>query len=198
MQQITVNLDDSEMAALQAMAQASHSAPEDIVVSRIKAIVALFRGDAKPFEIYACKGLSTKPALPWSAPVNLVYYVLPENSSEKQQALKGYENALQWMRVAELDKSWMLTVDPLLCVHAGYKFQRMYYCVGGKVRAETTANANDPIVGAGPNASTDAALVARRAARRAALKGSQGIWEGEPGKPKDGVKYQEEMRAEWQ
>jgi hypothetical protein len=38
---------------------------------------------------------------------------------------------------------------------------------------------------------------ARRAQRLAVLQGSSGIWPGEPGKPKDGVYYQEEMRSEW-
>ncbi|NRR33172.1 hypothetical protein HSX11_23655 [Oxalobacteraceae bacterium] len=37
----------------------------------------------------------------------------------------------------------------------------------------------------------------RRRARLAALMPSNGIWAGEPNKPKDGVVYQEEMRAEW-
>ena len=99
MRQITVNLEDGEMAALLAMAQASRTAPEDIVASHIKAFIALIHG---------------------------------------------------------------------------------------------------PIADAEPNVVADVELAARRAARKAALMGSQGIWEGEPGKPKDGVKYQEEMRAEWQ
>ncbi|NGZ83369.1 hypothetical protein [Duganella aceris] len=38
---------------------------------------------------------------------------------------------------------------------------------------------------------------ARRQARLRALAPSSGIWDGDPDKPKDGVAYQEEMRAEW-
>lgn len=49
---------------------------------------------------------------------------------------------------------------------------------------------------AGPD-DADAAKHARRSARLAALAPSSGIWTGEPNKPKDGVAYQEEMRAEW-
>lgn len=38
---------------------------------------------------------------------------------------------------------------------------------------------------------------ARRLARIAALLPSSGIWAGEAGTMKDGVAYQEKMRAEW-
>jgi hypothetical protein len=37
----------------------------------------------------------------------------------------------------------------------------------------------------------------RCAARLAVLQGSFGIWKGEPGKPKDGLFYEQELRAEW-
>lgn len=43
----------------------------------------------------------------------------------------------------------------------------------------------------------DSAKKARRSARLAALAPSSGIWAGEPNQPKDGVAYQEAMRAEW-
>ncbi len=46
--------------------------------------------------------------------------------------------------------------------------------------------------------SGEASAAARRAQRLAVLQGSCGIWPGEPGKLKDGVYYQEEMRSEWQ
>jgi hypothetical protein len=54
----------------------------------------------------------------------------------------------------------------------------------------------DDIGSGNGNGKDDAA--ARRAARLAILERSCGIWQGEPGKPKDGVYYQEEMRSEWQ
>lgn len=37
----------------------------------------------------------------------------------------------------------------------------------------------------------------RRQARLAVLMRSNGIWAGDPNKPKDGLAYQEELRAEW-
>jgi len=40
-------------------------------------------------------------------------------------------------------------------------------------------------------------LAERRAKRFALLQNSSGIWEGEPGKPRDGLLYQQELRAEW-
>lgn len=40
-------------------------------------------------------------------------------------------------------------------------------------------------------------LAERRAKRFALLQGSSGIWAGEPGKPRDGLVYQQELRAEW-
>ncbi len=38
---------------------------------------------------------------------------------------------------------------------------------------------------------------ARRHARLLALSASSGIWPGERDKPKDGLVYQEDLRAEW-
>ena len=40
-------------------------------------------------------------------------------------------------------------------------------------------------------------LAERRAKRFALLQNSSGIWAGEPGKPRDGLMYQQELRAEW-
>lgn len=37
----------------------------------------------------------------------------------------------------------------------------------------------------------------RRQARLAILMRSSGIWAGEPNKPRNGIAYQEELRAEW-
>lgn len=37
-----------------------------------------------------------------------------------------------------------------------------------------------------------------RAKRFAAIMSVHGIWQADPGKPRDGVDYQREMRAEWQ
>jgi hypothetical protein len=37
----------------------------------------------------------------------------------------------------------------------------------------------------------------RRQTRLAILMRSSGLWAGEPNKPKDGLAYQEELRAEW-
>lgn len=50
---------------------------------------------------------------------------------------------------------------------------------------------------AGITQQDDGAKGARRKARFEALSSSSGIWAGEPNKPRDGVAYQEEMRAEW-
>lgn len=44
----------------------------------------------------------------------------------------------------------------------------------------------------------DLAREDRRQARLAILMRSNGIWAGEPNKPKDGLVYQKELRAEWQ
>lgn len=40
-------------------------------------------------------------------------------------------------------------------------------------------------------------LEQRRAARLAILQGDGPLWEGEEGKPKDGLLYERELRAEW-
>lgn len=40
-------------------------------------------------------------------------------------------------------------------------------------------------------------LEGRRAARLAILQQGGPLWEGEPGKPKDGLVYEQELRAEW-
>ena len=40
-------------------------------------------------------------------------------------------------------------------------------------------------------------LEARRAKRLAILQGDGPLWTGEPGKPKDGLLYEQELRAEW-
>lgn len=40
-------------------------------------------------------------------------------------------------------------------------------------------------------------LEERRAARLAILQQGGPLWEGEPGKPKDGLVYEQELRAEW-
>jgi hypothetical protein len=47
-------------------------------------------------------------------------------------------------------------------------------------------------------AAAQSTLEQRRAARRAILRGDgTPLWEGEEGKPKDGLIYQRELRAEW-
>lgn len=47
-------------------------------------------------------------------------------------------------------------------------------------------------------AAEDTAKEERRKQRLAILMRSNGIFAGDPGKPKDGVAYQNELRAEWQ
>ena len=50
-----------------------------------------------------------------------------------------------------------------------------------------------------PSVSIDkAAKEQRRLARLAILMRSNGIFAGDPNKPKDGLAYQKELRAEWQ
>ena len=50
-----------------------------------------------------------------------------------------------------------------------------------------------------PSVYTDkAAKEQRRLARLAILMRSNGIFAGDPNKPKDGLAYQKELRAEWQ
>ncbi|MGV7209159.1 hypothetical protein ACLB1G_15030 [Oxalobacteraceae bacterium A2-2] len=41
------------------------------------------------------------------------------------------------------------------------------------------------------------AVQARRNSRKAAMTHSFGMWKDDPTKPKDGVAYQKEIRAEW-
>lgn len=57
------------------------------------------------------------------------------------------------------------------------------------------ANDNAPEAPVAAEASTTAEQ--RRQARLAVLMRSHGIFAGEPGKPKDGLIYQNELRAEW-
>lgn len=45
---------------------------------------------------------------------------------------------------------------------------------------------------------TGETLEERRAKRFAILQGDGPLWIGEPGKPKDGLVYEQELRAEWQ
>ncbi|KQQ39957.1 hypothetical protein ASF61_03855 [Duganella sp. Leaf126] len=44
---------------------------------------------------------------------------------------------------------------------------------------------------------TGLTLEERRARRFAILQNSSGIWSGEPGMPRDGLVYQQALRAEW-
>lgn len=46
-------------------------------------------------------------------------------------------------------------------------------------------------------AQLEGTLEERRAARLAMLEQGGPLWEGEPGKPRDGLIYEQELRAEW-
>src|SRR5471032_1693286 len=75
-----------------------------------------------------------------------------------------------------------------------------------KEEALTLASSITPAIGAGPvdlpivpGISTDkAAKELRRQARLTILMRSNGIFAGDQNKPRDGLVYQKELRAEWQ
>ncbi len=70
-------------------------------------------------------------------------------------------------------------------------------CVEQERPQQEVAEAKVVYAGDSPGTDAEAAKRSRRKLRLAALMESSGIWAGEPGKPRDGMVYQQELRAEW-
>jgi hypothetical protein len=187
MQKITVNLEDSEMALLKAIAQDVHVDPMDVINDHIKELMATLDAQKRLLDCATAEShtivesqaalmdqlnLLCKPCVVSSN--GIAHFASP---SIVHYGILGHSFVVQAMGKAKA--AFVL----------GW-FESLY-------RAHSTASEVEYFGIPKDHAQTDT-LAARRAARRAALKHSQGIWSGEPGKPKDGVQYQEGMRAEWQ
>lgn len=204
MQQITVNLEDSEMALLKAVASDKKVQPSEVLRDRIKDALTKLAAECDTRKNAFDQTLET-----YGHDVTM-YSAVPYSQKSRQRLNFGGRIKLpiygeaprpNFLDVVILEEAAALTgiqkhADLLRKMTAPASLSAsVMYLYTAQAQQHNLAKAGSEQVS---DAAAEAALVARRASRRAALQRSQGIWKGAPGESTDGVKIQEEMRAEWQ